>query len=129
MARVTLPDDLVLQFEDEAKTTKQSLDRVLSRHLSARLGIPLTERVLTVRAEDRDALEQLLDGTFTESADLVRAVRRAVSVRIGGIDLALSHAQISAIIRRAEKNDLTFEQELSRSLTQLGDALLMGVQS
>lgn len=123
--RVTVPDDLAEHYQ--AFAPERSLDAILTKQLLRFQQIAPTDRVLILGKDTRAAVETLVGASIKSAADLLEALRRVTAVRLQGIDLTLSPAQIQALTAQAAKRDRTVEAHIQATVEEALDHLAASV--
>jgi len=117
--RLTIPDDLVEVFQPQA-SAKEPVEKLLLQQLTKFSHVPVRDRVLIIDGAARDDLEQLLHGpSLTTAADLVNRVRALIDVKIEGVNVALTLAQLEQLVGRAEKLGKTPEALIEETVAQM----------
>lgn len=77
-----------------------------------------TSRIIIVGEKDRQELELLFDRFLETSPDLVAQVKRALTMKIEGIDLQLSPDQMERIKQQAEFEGKDFKVYLAEKMKE-----------
>lgn len=123
MSTLSIPDALADHYQAQ-RPTAPLVDTIV-RQLKRFLSIPLSERILLIRAPDRQAIEAALGGStsITSAEDLLAAIRTRTVVTAGGIEVPFTNAQMDALRHKAEKQSITVEAVLGELCTLMLDSV------
>jgi len=116
--RLTLADTLADRYRRLAPRGK-TIESTVIRQLDRFKDIALDERVIVVRAADREAIETTLGRSVTSGAALADAIAALTVVTISGAALALSEKTLEALQRRAAFDGKAPAAVLQDFLTEL----------
>lgn len=125
--RLYLPSAIAERYETEAREAGLPVETLLQQAAQRMAGIPHRERVLVIRAGDREALETALAHPLKDTEALVQRVEALSRLSVAGVTLRLEPWQMEEIRRRAAKNGIGIEEELRRSLTVIQGLIFSSV--
>lgn len=123
-----MPDEI---YEGYARYTTQTAARLngsspaspedlMTSQLARFQGVPPMDRCLVISSTVRDELEKILSGgSLRDDQDLLRKVLKLSDVRIEGVNLHFTPAQLHQIKNYATRNSITPEETLRRIVRQM----------
>ena len=109
--KLTLPDEVVAAYE----SAKQPLDKVLAERLTACVDFT-SKKPLYITDYQRQKLDRLFGRNFSNTDELLRAIEKALSVRIEGIPINLNPVLLARL--RSRCFGKTFEKFLEEQTVQ-----------
>ena len=116
--QVHLPDEVATVYERRSKARKITLSKTLAEQLKLFVDVNSHDRVLIVDAFQRNRIERVLSkgGHIKHGGDLAGRVETLARISIEGVDLKFDQSEKAEIARRAEKNGISLEEEVRRTV-------------
>jgi len=89
LLRIPVAEDVYAQLEEQAKAAKKPVEYLIAERLP-QLAQSNSVKPIVIKDEDRRKIEQLLGKNFTEPAELVRMIERAMVLKVGDADVPLT---------------------------------------
>ncbi len=120
IGRITLSDRAETSFDQRAKSLKQPLELVVSRHLDATCTQEPGARQVVVDAKTLEALEQILGGgSVLNPGDLLKKVQRLAGISFLHVRLPFTPNQLELLAEKAARNSLTVDQLVERTAPRI----------
>src|SRR5262245_40233969 len=84
--RVTLSPELLARYEQQARSAGVDVERLLADRLAMAVG-QQDQKPLYFGDADRQKIEALLNQNFSKPAEVIKALSRAVELRINGVSV------------------------------------------
>ena len=100
--RISLPSELLQQYEAQAAITGQDVEEVILARLTEHVNhSSYTGRHLSIAPEQRQELEKALGKSIRTSFELVHSIRSALSVRINDLSIPIAPELLRRLQTRA----------------------------
>lgn len=118
IVQVHLPDNVAAAYKRRAKAHKITMSKVLADQLERFISVDGNDRVIVVSSRNRNRIEMILSkgGHIKDADDLVGRITALARIQIEGVDLEFNQVEKEQIARRAEKNSITLEEEVRRTV-------------
>ncbi len=128
--QLELSDDLYDEVVAAANARKQSPEEEIKARLNRFLDVPLTERVILVRADIRQHLEaRLCQGSHIIDANhLLKLVRDLADVSIGKVPVIFSPNEVEELHRRARKRGVPVKDVIEATVRGMRDQFFSGLR-
>lgn len=118
LVKLSLPERIFTQYEDQARAAKQNVEKVLADRLRGCI-LHTSGRGLYFNDEQRAHLERITGGHLITDADAALArVRTTVEVQVGGITIELTDRILQRCASRAKSERKSLEQYVVKEVTQ-----------
>lgn len=87
-------------------------------------GAGVNDRIITLRASDRQALEKIFQTTIESAAQLIDKVRRLSLVKIGEVAYNFNHEELARIDMQAQFHGKTREEFIAQTVKDTIEHLL-----
>ena len=119
---IQMPDDLYDLYAKRAEATNERPSSYLSHVLKAFQQADVDDRIIIIRKIQRQRLEELFARPVISDEDLVRQVERILTLSIEGVELRFTPGQKAEIKRVAERNNLSYEEQVKRTVRGMEQA-------
>lgn len=118
LVKLSLPERIFAQYEDQAKLAKQNVEKVLADRLRGCIS-HTSGRGLYFNDEQRAHLERITGGHLINDADAaIMRVKTTVEVKVGGITIELTDRILQRCASRAKSERKSLEQYVIKEVTQ-----------
>lgn len=118
LVKLSLPERIFAQYEDQAKLAKQNVEKVLADRLRGCVS-HISGRGLYFNDEQRAHLERITGGHLINDADAaLMRVKTTVELQVGGITIELTDRILQRCASRAKSERKSLEQYVVKEVTQ-----------
>lgn len=118
LVKLSLPEKIFAQYEDQARAAKQNVEKVLADRLRGCIS-HTSGRGLYFTDEQRAHLERITGGHLINDADAaLMRVKTTVEVKVGGITIELTDRILQRCASRAKSERKSLEQYVIKEVTQ-----------
>jgi len=114
-AKITVPADVMEQYERIAFSERKPLDQVLSERLT-QCATHKAQKGIWLGDADRMSIEEATHSNISTASDLVGLVRKAMRIRVGGTDIPLGEVLLDRL--RSRCFDPNFEKWLAKHVIE-----------
>ncbi len=120
IVQLHIPDELAGKYQTQAKAANRQLEEALVAQLQRFSEIRLTDRIVVLMPELREAIEKATNGLPLHKAeDLLERIRDLASVQIGRILFTWTPAQFRQLAERAARWNTTPESYAETVVRQI----------
>lgn len=112
--KLSLPEDILQQYELRARATGMSLERLLANRLTDTVN-QTSQRPIYLTDADRMALESQLSRNLGNAPQLIEAVGKLAKIKIGPATLNMKESLVARLRSRCPRNE-DFGDFLERTL-------------
>jgi len=116
--QLSIPEDVVVQYEAQSKTVKQSLEKTLSDRLRSCVN-HTSGRGLYFNDEQRSHLERITGGHIITDANMaLQKIKVVVELQVAGVTVELNERVLARCTSRAKSERKTFEEYVKKEVIQ-----------
>lgn len=118
LVKLSIPEIVHAQYEDQARSVKQSVEKVLSDRLRACVT-HTSGRGLYFTDDQRSHLERITGGHLITDADAALAkIRVTVELKVGSVTIELSERVLSRCVSRAKAERKSLDEYVTKEVIQ-----------